>query len=510
VSWLHPERPGSSRGPARCGLAALAITAVLVGVPGTAAALPPTPPPNPGDSQLDAAAADARVKTAQVDNLAGQLAGAQAQLDQVRQQLELTMELANKAQVDLRWAQDAVTAADGGQAEAQQAVTEANRALADANQQASRFAVGSYQQGSTIGAFSAYMGATNPQDLLDRVALLNAVGGSQLDVMQALEQAHTRTLTANSTAQTSKDQAAAAAGRATGAKHAADNATQAAVQAQQTQAGRAQQLQTQRNKAQYDLDNARQNVAGLQGQRLGFEQWDTQRRAAEAEAAQAAAEQARTQILAAADVTGSAPRSAGTALAPAGPMAAADVTGSAPRSAGTALAPAGPMAAADVTGSAPGSAGTALAPAGPMSATARTVIARAVSQLGVSYAWGGGNSSGPSLGVRDGGVADSYGDYTKIGFDCSGLMIYAFAGVGFSLPHYAGYQYLAGTQVPLAQMQPGDLITYSNDGTPTGIHHIAIYIGNGQMIEAQQSGTYVKVSPVRYGEGIMPSATRLL
>jgi len=464
VSWLHPERPGSSRGPARCGLAALAITAVLVGVPGTAAALPPTPPPNPGDSQLDAAAADARAKTAQVDNLAGQLAGAQAQLDQVRQQLELTMELANKAQVDLRSAQDAVTAADAGQAEAQQAATEANRALADANQQASRFAVGSYQQGSTIGAFSAYMGATNPQDLLDRVALLNAVGGSQLDVMQALEQAHTRTLTANSTAQTSKDQAAAAAGRATGAKHAADNATQAAVQAQQTQAGRAQQLQTQRNKAQYDLDNARQNVAGLQGQRLSFEQWDTQRRAAEAEAAQAAAEQARTQILAAADVTGSAPRSAGTALAPAGPMAA----------------------------------------------TARTVIARAVSQLGVPYAWGGGNSSGPSLGVRDGGVADSYGDYTKIGFDCSGLMIYAFAGVGISLPHYAGYQYLAGTQVPLAQMQPGDLITYSNDGTPTGIHHIALYIGNGQMIEAQQSGTYVKVSPVRYGEGIMASATRLL
>ncbi len=464
MSWLHPERPGSSRGPARCGLAALAITAVLVGVPGTAAALPPTPPPNPGDSQLDAAAADARAKTAQVDNLAGQLAGAQAQLDQVRQQLELTMELANKAQVDLRSAQDAVTAADAGQAEAQQAATEANRALADANQQASRFAVGSYQQGSTIGAFSAYMGATNPQDLLDRVALLNAVGGSQLDVMQALEQAHTRTLTANSTAQTSKDQAAAAAGRATGAKHAADNATQAAVQAQQTQAGRAQQLQTQRNKAQYDLDNARQNVAGLQGQRLSFEQWDTQRRAAEAEAAQAAAEQARTQILAAADVTGSAPRSAGTALAPAGPMAA----------------------------------------------TARTVIARAVSQLGVPYAWGGGNSSGPSLGVRDGGVADSYGDYTKIGFDCSGLMIYAFAGVGISLPHYAGYQYLAGTQVPLAQMQPGDLITYSNDGTPTGIHHIALYIGNGQMIEAQQSGTYVKVSPVRYGEGIMASATRLL
>ena len=111
---------------------------------------------------------------------------------------------------------------------------------------------------------------------------------------------------------------------------------------------------------------------------------------------------------------------------------------------------------------------------------------------------------GPTLGVRDGGVADSYGDFAKVGFDCSGLMMYAFAAVGVSLPHYAGYQYLAGKQVPLAQIQPGDMVFYGL----SGIHHVALYIGAGKMIEALESGSYVTVSPLRLGD-IMPNAVRL-
>lgn len=137
-------------------------------------------------------------------------------------------------------------------------------------------------------------------------------------------------------------------------------------------------------------------------------------------------------------------------------------------------------------------------------AAAQAVIRRAVSQLGITYAWGGGNTTGPTLGIRDGGVADSYGDYTKVGFDCSGLMMYAFAGVGMALPHYAGYQYTAGKQVPLSAMQPGDMVFYS----PGGIHHVALYIGAGQMIEARESGTNVMVSPLRTAD-LMPYAVRM-
>lgn len=133
------------------------------------------------------------------------------------------------------------------------------------------------------------------------------------------------------------------------------------------------------------------------------------------------------------------------------------------------------------------------------------VIARAKSQLGVPYAWGGGNANGPTKGIRDGGVADSYGDYNKIGFDCSGLVLYAFAGVGISLPHYTGYQYQRGTKISPSEMKRGDLIFYG----PNAENHVAIYLGDGTMIEAPNSGSTVKISPVRWS-GMSPYAVRLI
>lgn len=133
------------------------------------------------------------------------------------------------------------------------------------------------------------------------------------------------------------------------------------------------------------------------------------------------------------------------------------------------------------------------------------VIDRGMSQLGVQYAWGGGDANGPTLGIRDGGVADSYGDYAKIGFDCSGLTLYAFAAVGIQLDHYTGYQYQAGRQIPSSEMQRGDLLFWG----PGASQHVAIYLGDGQMLEAPQSGDVVKVSPVRYA-GMTPNAVRLI
>ncbi|MFT3715209.1 MAG: NlpC/P60 family protein [Gordonia sp. (in: high G+C Gram-positive bacteria)] len=133
------------------------------------------------------------------------------------------------------------------------------------------------------------------------------------------------------------------------------------------------------------------------------------------------------------------------------------------------------------------------------------VVNRAKSVLGTPYAWGGGDANGPTLGIRDGGVADMHGDYNKIGFDCSGLMIYAFAAVGIELPHYTGYQYTSGPHVPLAEMQRGDMIFYGpNAGT-----HVAMILGDGTMIEAPESGDVVKISPVRT-DGAMPYVVRLL
>ncbi|MFC0315435.1 NlpC/P60 family protein [Gordonia phosphorivorans] len=133
------------------------------------------------------------------------------------------------------------------------------------------------------------------------------------------------------------------------------------------------------------------------------------------------------------------------------------------------------------------------------------VVNRAKSQIGVPYAWGGGNADGPTLGIRDGGVADSYGDYNKVGYDCSGLMVYAFGGVGIDLPKYTGYQYTSGPHAPLSDIRRGDMIFYG----PNASAHVALYLGDGTMIEAPQSGSVVKISPLRT-DGAMPNVVRML
>ncbi|MET0966816.1 MAG: excalibur calcium-binding domain-containing protein [Nakamurella sp.] len=123
------------------------------------------------------------------------------------------------------------------------------------------------------------------------------------------------------------------------------------------------------------------------------------------------------------------------------------------------------------------------------------VVAAAKSYLGTTYAWGGGDYNGPTLGIRDGGVADRYGDYKKVGFDCSGLALYAWAQVGVYLPHYSGYQYSGQPKVSRDELQPGDLVFWAyNTSDPGTIHHVAIWLGGNQIIEAPNSGSYVKIS----------------
>nr|WP_272913553.1 C40 family peptidase [Corynebacterium pilosum] len=83
--------------------------------------------------------------------------------------------------------------------------------------------------------------------------------------------------------------------------------------------------------------------------------------------------------------------------------------------------------------------------------------------------------------------------------------MYAFAGVGISLPHYTGYQYQRGTKIAPSEAQRGDLLFWG----PAGNHHVAIYLGDGMMIEAPQSGDVVKKSPVRWS-GMSQYAVRLI
>ncbi|MFC5744499.1 C40 family peptidase [Actinomadura rugatobispora] len=124
----------------------------------------------------------------------------------------------------------------------------------------------------------------------------------------------------------------------------------------------------------------------------------------------------------------------------------------------------------------------AVAPDG-ASAKAMGAVKAALSQLGVPYSWGGGSPSGPSYGIAQGANIK--------GFDCSGLTLYAYAQVGIGLPHYTGSQFNAGTRVSRAALRPGDLVFFHAD-----LHHMGMYIGNGKMVHAPQTGDVIKVSPI--------------
>jgi len=118
---------------------------------------------------------------------------------------------------------------------------------------------------------------------------------------------------------------------------------------------------------------------------------------------------------------------------------------------------------------------------------AAIAISWAYQEIGIPYSWGGGTASGPSYGIAQGAGID--------GFDCSGLTLFAYAHAGIGLPHSSQSQYNAGRRVSLAQLIPGDLVFYATDTSdPSTIHHVTIYLGGGQMIEAPHTGSVVKVS----------------
>lgn len=432
----------------RRGLSVSTLTLVILfGAGGTGLAAPP-PPPNPSDSEIRAGQADANAKAGEVGRLTNQLAQAEQKLTQLQDDVELKQEQANKALVDLQAAQDDAAQAENDAKAARTEADAASAAIEKARADLRTFAAASFQQGSTVGSLSAYLSADSPKDMLARAQLLDSVGGDRLNALDRLQQAQTEKSNKDAAARKAAEIAQQKQDAARRAKTSADAAQTTAERAEDGQAAQNAQLEKNKTDVEQQLYAAQAKVSGLQGQRQRYQDWLAEKQREDEERARQAA------------------------------LAAAGGGG---RPAG------GP------------------APSGPAGSSIEAVIARALSKLGMPYAWGGGNTGGPTRGIRDGGVADRYGDYNKIGFDCSGLMIYAFAGVR-ALPHYSGYQYSAGRQVPLSQMRRGDLLFW---GGPGGIHHVALYLGGGQMVEAPQSGLRVRVAPVRYG-GIMPYATRLV
>ncbi|WSL80542.1 C40 family peptidase [Kitasatospora sp. NBC_01266] len=94
------------------------------------------------------------------------------------------------------------------------------------------------------------------------------------------------------------------------------------------------------------------------------------------------------------------------------------------------------------------------------------------------------------------GQAYIYGGTGNGGWDCSGLTQAAMAHAGISIPRVAADQAAASTPVSMNSLQPGDLLFWSNNGQDSGVYHVAIYVGNGQFVEAANPSAGVKYETI--------------
>ena len=131
-------------------------------------------------------------------------------------------------------------------------------------------------------------------------------------------------------------------------------------------------------------------------------------------------------------------------------------------------------------------------------AAAVAAIDAALRAVGTPYAWGGGTLTGPGPGF---GI-----DEGVVGFDCSGLTRFAYAQADVGIARNSRAQYATLPKVARSDLRPGDLVFWANDVTePSTIHHVALYVGNGRIVEAPYSGAQVRVRSM-YWSGYIGAA----
>jgi peptidoglycan DL-endopeptidase RipA len=447
---------------------AMISVALLLGTPGLAKADPDT-----------------------MAKLIADVAQSNQHLQDLNAQIQTEEESVNKAVVDVETARDNATAAQHDVETSQQSVKNADAAITSAQKRFDRFAVASYVNGPSDG----YLTAASPDDMIATAAAGKALAVSSQQVLDNLQRARTEQLNKDSSARLAKQKADKAVTDA----QSSQNAAVAALTSAQHKFGEQQQevtrLGDERHAAQARLDAARNWSASAGGPDAGpraasSDRWDP-----------------------AAPGSPNRPQGNGgnwdgawdptlpqvpSANVPGDPIAilnkvlgtmstSSEVTSNMGRSflqqLGLAPTPTG-----FTNGKIPRVYGRQ---------ASEYVIRRGLSQLGVPYSWGGGTAAGPGKGIGSGSGTT--------GFDCSGLVLYSFAGVGIKLPHYSGAQYDLGRKIPASQMRRGDVIFYG----PGGSQHVTIYLGQGQMLEAPDVGLKVRVAPVRTS-GMTPYVIRYI
>lgn len=466
----------------------------------------------------------------QVSELINKIAGVNQNITDLDNALAVRKQAVNKAVDDYQNALASQRLANAAAQNAESELSKASKATTDAQAEFDRFVRTVYRNGSGQGSMSNYVSSKNPDGVLDRMSALDRLGREQRATVQRLQVARNQQANRVAALQATKRQASFATQGADQRRSDAIAAAEEAQNAMAAEQSRRSTLIQQRDEVQSQLDKLRGRPAsapaapeepkdllsnlfrgaGPAGPAPQLPPGtpaagDNQAVAVAAEAAARLALDVGQQVLAGVVGQQKLPNSAlldelgigGASLGSSGNDNLSSRIGSG--SLGSLFGSSGGG------GGGTGGGGGEVRPGlrGPQAV--EIVVNRALSQLNIPYAWGGGDANGPTQGIRDGGVADSYGDYNKIGYDCSGLMVYAFAGVGIQLPKYSGYQYTAGPQVPLAQIQRGDMIFYG----PNASQHVALYLGDNKMVESPKSGDVVKVSPLRT-DGAMPNVVRLL
>jgi cell wall-associated NlpC family hydrolase len=409
-------------------------------------------PVYPSEAAVDRARSAVAGTAGRIASLDAQFAAASARLAQVQDAAASAAEAYNGTRLELA-RRTAETAAAKKRAAQAQAVADA------AGREVRRYAVNVYQQGGSLGELEAYLSSTGPQDLVDRATALQAVGDARARTLQKADA--TAVVASTMRRQAARAEAAQvnAASRAQKARDAAraqaDAARATAASIEGQQAGLVTQLASLR-RTSVDLERQRQD--GL---------------AAAAAARTAAAQAARQAQLAAERAATARTRAAREAAARAAAEAARQ-RAAAERAAQDAQKPRPkPPAPADPP-----------PPPPPSSGGVSAVIDYARAQIGKDYQWGG---AGPDT------------------FDCSGLTMRAWQRAGVYLSHYTGAQWAETSRVAISDLRPGDLVFFGSSGATS--HHMGLYIGGGQMIEAPYTGAQVRYASI-YRSDLVPYGGR--
>jgi peptidoglycan DL-endopeptidase RipA len=441
------------------------------------------------------------------DNLAtlvANVAKANQRLENLTAEIQGEQESVNKSMVDVETARDNAAAAEHDVEASQQAVKDANAAIAAAQHRFNTFAAASYMNGPS----GSYLTASSPEDIISTASAARTLAVSSQAVLDNLQRARTEQVNKESAARLAKQKADKAAADAKGSQDAAVAALTQSKQKFDAQRAEITRLADERENAEAKLEAAQAQAAGSGpapggaapapgGAPWSGDRWDPGAPPGTRPAGPAGARRwdgawdPTLPQVPSANIQGDPVAVINQVLGIS--ATSTQVTASMGKNFLQQLGILKP----DDTGITNGAGGTGRIPRVYGRQATEYVIRRGMSEIGVPYSWGGGNAAGPSKGI------DSGANIT--GFDCSGLVLYSFAGVGIKLPHYSGSQYNQGRKIPSSQMRRGDVIFYG----PNGSQHVTIYLGQGQMLEAPDIGLKVRVAPVRTS-GMTPFVVRYI